>query len=173
MAKKNNNSLIFIAVVVVLAGLLLNLSQWGKFKLAKTELVAEEQQLALAEMRLNAMKDLDSQKEKMEADAAMLGQLLPGTALENELLVDLQSGADLSDMKFVQIRFGDRVAKEGFTEMPLSVVFTGNYYKLLHFLEYLSVYERAVRVDELRLDISQDNKNEAMINIRASAFYAQ
>lgn len=173
MAKNNKTFLVLLAVVVVVVGILLNLQQWGRMSQAKADLAAEKQQLTLLETRLNALMALDAKKESMEADLAVLSQLMPGAALESELIVDLQSGADLSDMKLVQVRFGDRVEHEGYTEMPVMMVLSGTYYEVLHFLDYLSVYERAVRVDELRLDTGQENKDEMMVSIRLSAFYAQ
>jgi Tfp pilus assembly protein PilO len=72
-------------------------------------------------------------------------------------------------MGFVQIRFGERVEKEGFMEMPMNVQFEGAYHELLYFLDYLQVYERAVRIDELRVDEADDTM---MVSVRASTFYS-
>lgn len=172
--KKDHGStvLILLFVVVFAVGLMLILMQFNALNEGKARLVEEEQQLALAQTRLQSMIQLKAQSEEMEEKLELLTQLLPGTSAEDDLIVDLQSGADLSDMGLLQIRFGERMSNEGYEEMPLNLVFEGNYHEVLHLLDYLNAYERAIRVDELRMDLPQAEGTEMSVNLRVSAFYA-
>jgi type IV pilus assembly protein PilO len=156
-------------VVLLVAGLFFNYMQFLQYW-QETDLLAQEKQaLDAVNDRLLAMVELKKQNAQMEADLEILSQLLPVNPLEDQLIVDFQSGADLSDMKLVQVRYGERIEHEGFVEMPVNILFEGNYHELLHFLDYLQVYERAVRVDELRMDELEDKMS---VSIQASAFYA-
>jgi Tfp pilus assembly protein PilO len=170
MADKKGSALtVLVLVVLLVAGLAANYLQWGNFQEANARLAEEELLLLVAQTRLNSLKELEKKVPQMEADLEVLGALLPAGPQEDKFLLDLQSGSDLSDMKFMQIRFGERVVGDGFVEMPVSAQFEGTYHELLYFLDYLQVYERAVRIDELRVDEAEDGM---MVSVQASAFYA-
>ena len=115
------------------------------------------------------MKKLQEQRDQLEADLELLTQLLPDQAGEDKLLVDLQSGADQAKWTFTG-SFSDRVTNQGYVGMPMQLQLNGTYHELLYFLDYLEFYDRALRIDELRVDESEENG--LSINIRASAFYA-
>ncbi|EEG78352.1 type 4a pilus biogenesis protein PilO [Dethiobacter alkaliphilus] len=171
MSKQNGNILKYVLVgILVVAGILLNLMQWNTLREEQAVKEDEEQQLELAETRLASMQALAERSDEMEEELELLSQLLPEEPAEDQLILDLQSGADLSDMNFNQVRFGERRDNDGYVEMPLSLVFAGDYHELLHFLDYLQVYERAVRIDELRIDGNDEDANT--VNIQASTFYA-
>ena len=172
MTAKKSPWLTLFLIVVIFVGVLVNVMQWSDLKSERELLKQEEQSLALARTRLTAMVELDKQKGQMEADLVVLGRLLPEAPSEDKLMVDLQSGADLASMEFVQVRFGERVSGEGYMEMPLTMLFNGTYHELLHFLDYLQVYERAVRIDELRVDAGTADSTDMTVSIKASSFYA-
>lgn len=169
MGQKKNPLLTLVLVVVVIAGLSLCYMQFNDYRFEKNRLVQEEQLLLVTQTRLAAVQNLSKQRGQLEADLELLAQRLPDSAEEDQLLVDLQSGADLAHMDFAQIRFTERVPSEGYIEMPIQALFNGTYHEVLHFLDYLQVYERTLRIDELRLDEGDD---EMTISLRASAFYA-
>ena len=126
--KKKGSTVLFLLFILAFGvGLMLILMQFNELREGRALLANEEQQLALAQSRLQAMIQLKAQNEEMKEKLELLGQLLPETPAEDKLIVDLQSGADLSDMSLLQIRFGERISKEGYQEMPLSLVFEGNY----------------------------------------------
>lgn len=162
--------LTLVVVVVVLAGAFLYYQQFNNYRLERETLAQEEQALTAAQTRLAAVKKLQEQRDQLEADLELLTQLLPDQAGEDKLLVDLQSGADQAKMDFLQIRFSDRVTNQGYVGMPMQLQLNGTYHELLYFLDYLEFYDRALRIDELRVDESEENG--LSINIRASAFYA-
>lgn len=159
-----------ILVVLILAVLFLNVVQWRTLGETRARLIQGEQQLELANMRLVTLKGLDTQRNKLKSELELLSELLPAQPLEDDLILDVQSGADLSGMRLAHIRFAERkVSEDGYVEMPAQFLLEGSYHELLHFLDYLQVYERAVRLDELRVD---KNENTMTVNIMASAFYA-
>jgi len=159
-------------VALLIVGFLLNLSQWNGMQLERRRLLEEEQLLSAAKARLSGLQALERQGAKLAAEWEVVEQLLPVSARVEDLLLDLQAGADLAEMSFGEIRFDEQVnfeGAEGLVEMPMQLLFAGSYHQLMNFLDYLSLYERAIRIDELRL--SQESEGMT-VNIRASAFYA-
>ncbi|MDW7683206.1 MAG: type 4a pilus biogenesis protein PilO [Bacillota bacterium] len=172
MTKKGNSPLIILLVVVLILGAVLaNLMQWNKLREEQALVVQEEQALEVSEARLSSLRALAAKEEQMRADLELLNQMMPEEPQEDDLIRDLQSGADLSGMHFIHVRFSGRNVAEGYVEMPVDTAFDGTYHELLYFLDYLKVYERAVRINELRLDEKQDS-DDMSVNIRASMFYA-
>jgi Tfp pilus assembly protein PilO len=140
--------------------------------LERRRLLEEEQMLSAARNRLIALQALERQGAQLTADWEVVEQLLPASARVEDLLLDLQAGADLAEMNFAQIRFVEQVdveGVEGLVEMPMQLLFKGSYHQLMNFLDYLLLYERAIRIDELVLSQGTEGMT---VNMRASAFYA-
>lgn len=173
MRKNSNILLLVITSLLLVLGIALNFMQWNTLRDEKIRVEEAQQELDLAQSRLLAMMALEKNKDRLNADYDVVMGLLPSSPSEDGIIRDIQSGADLSGMHFVFIRFGERVKGEGYEEMPVSLSFEGKYHQVLHFLDYLQVYERAVRIDELRVDQSSSDAEKMMVSIVASAFYAE
>lgn len=169
MEKKQAGLLVAAFVMLLLLGSILSLSQWNGLQQERRRLLEEEQLLVAAKARLAGLQALERQAAQMAADWETVGQLLPATARVEDLLLDFQAGADLAEMSFRQIRFGEQVSSEGLVEMPMQLLFAGSYHQLLNFLDYLLLYERAIRIDELILAQGPEGMT---VNMRASAFFA-
>ena len=173
MRKNSHSLLLVITSLLLVLGMALNVMQWKTLQTEKVRVEDEQQQLGLAQSRLLGMMSLEKNKDELNADYELVVGLLPSLPSEDGIIRDIQSGADLSGMHFVFIRFGERILGEGYMEMPVNLSFEGNYHQVLHFLDYLQVYERAMRIDELRLDQSNSDDGKMMVSIVASAFYAE
>ena len=171
MATKKSPLLALGVGLLIVVGLFLNFMQFNKLRAERALLAQETQLVKVMETRLATVKALELQKPQLEADILILGQQMPGVSAEDQLIVDLQSGADLASMEFTQVRFAERVLGKGYMEMPMQMLFSGTYHEILHFLDYLQVYERALRIDELRVDEGKDATGMT-VSIKASAFYA-
>lgn len=158
--------LILLFVALLAAGYL----QYGTLQKVTALAETEELQLSQARLRLQSMKALAEREEEFKEALVVLEQLLPGTAGDERLLVDMQSAADLSALRFTVIRFGERVGSEGYYTIPLNFSFEGRFHGLLNLLEYIRVYERAVRLEEIRIALGQEAP-DVNVQIRASAFY--
>ncbi len=172
MEIKRGSLLVPALVVLLIVGFLLSLNQWNVLQLERQKLLEEEQLLSAAKARLAGLQALERQSAELAAEWEVVERLLPRSARVEDLLLDLQAGADLAEMNFGQIRFAERVNVEGATglvEMPMQILFDGSYHQLMNFLDYLSLYERAIRIDELKLSQNPDGMT---VNMGASAFYA-
>ncbi|MBS3887178.1 MAG: type 4a pilus biogenesis protein PilO [Dethiobacter sp.] len=171
--EKNLGKLLLPALVaLLLVGLFLNLSQWNGLQLERRRLLEEEQVLTAAKARLVGLQALERQSAELAADWEVVEHLLPASARVEDLLLDFQAGADLAEMSFGQIRFAEQVTvegAEGLVEIPMQLLLAGSYHQLMNFLDYLQLYERAVRIDELILSQGAEGMT---VNMRVSAFYA-
>lgn len=162
--------LIIVAVLVILALLALIVMQWNTYKQNSALVETEEMTLTQAKARLESLKKLKEREGEFREQLAVLEQMIPGEPGDAQLLVDLQSAADLSALRFASIRFGERAAAEGFTAIPVNMTFEGQYFGIINLLDYIRSYERAVRINELRLAAKSDSPG-INVNINASVFY--
>jgi len=172
LLKKQVSLMVPALALLLLAGFFLAFNQWNGLHLERRRLLEEEQMLSAARNRLIALQALERQGAQLTADWEVVEQLLPASARVEDLLLDLQAGADLAEMNFAQIRFVEQVdveGVEGLVEMPMQLLFEGSYHQLMNFLDYLLLYERAIRIDELVLSQGTEGMT---VNMRASAFYA-
>ena len=158
--------------MLIVAGLVICFLQYKNFVWAQAQLQQEEVLLAEDEVKLAALKVLQQRTEQLAKEQETLLGQLPLTAKEEQFLVYMQSAADLSGMDLIQVRFAERIEGEGYTEMPLEMTLAGTYHQLLDLLAYLEVYERAVRLQDLRAEkVSEEER--LMVILNASIFYAQ
>lgn len=162
--------LIIVAVLVILALLVLTVMQWNTYKENSFAVETEEMVLSQAKSRLESLKGLKEREGEFREQLAVLEQMMPAGAGDDQLLIDLQSAADLSALRFASIRFGELAEAEGFTAVPVNLTFEGQYFGIINLLDYIRSYERAVRINELRLTAKGDPPG-LNVNINASVFY--
>lgn len=162
--------LLAVTVLLFVAMLVTGYLQYGALQKVAAVVETEELQLGQARLKLQSMKALAEREDEFKAALVVLDQLLPRDAGDERLLVDMQSAADLSALNFSVIRFGERAKGEGFYTVPLNLSFEGRYHGLLNLLEYIRMYERAVRLEEIRIALAQEAP-DVNVQIRASAFY--
>jgi type IV pilus assembly protein PilO len=172
-AKNKRGSSVLVVLTALAAAVLLVVMylQFGALRTVKAELKAEEAQMEQTRLQLQNMKELEKQEAVMEANLEVLAQLLPDAAGDEKLLVDMQSASDLSGLSFALIRFGDGVKTEDYSVLPMDLVFEGRYHGLLNLFDFMRVYERAIRIDEVKIELSRAAPPNVVANIRASAFY--
>ncbi len=167
---------VLIAVVCVVAAAVLVLvlyGQYGRLQEARTTVNEERQALELAEARLARLEDLKEEEDVLRARAAFAEGLIPEQPSEDVLLNYLQAAANQSGIRFVQIRFQDRVQEERFVEMPLTMTFEGRYQELLSLLQKLRNGSRLVNVENVRIGQGQELFPQIRVEMAGRAFYKQ
>ncbi|MEW6244734.1 MAG: type 4a pilus biogenesis protein PilO [Bacillota bacterium] len=175
MAGKRNSKdiLVFALVGVVLLSLaLLSFRQVRALSDVKARVAEEQVLLSQTRAILEKMREAEKQAVQLESQRMLLDRLLPGEPKEDELMLQLQLWADLADMQLMQVRFGDRVKKEGYLEMPVQITLEGKYHQMLVWLGHAESSERAVRIDEIKVGAARAGPPEMLFTVRASAFYA-
>ena len=172
MQKRRPPLALLVMSLVLVAALVLCYLQLRDWQLQQETLDVEKQELQLSELRLAALQKQEQQKQRLEEELELLTQLLPDQPAEARLLVDLQAGADLSGMALLQVRYGEYVERDGFLEIPLELQLEGTYFGLMSFLDYLNLAERALRLQQLRVDENSETENLS-VYMTASVFYVQ
>ncbi len=164
--------LLVVALLVVVGLVYVGYVQLGSWQRAQSELEAEQAALFGAQQRLASLKQLAEEEETMRDDLEFMAQLMPDVLWDENVIRDMQAGADLSDLDFIIIRFSDRARRDGYTVLPLAMTFEGSYYGLLNLLEYMGAYERAMRIEELRIGPGRDAEESQLVqaNLRVNLF---
>ncbi len=162
--------LLLVSVLMVAVVLVLIYLQFGALNEKKAEAEAEALMLSQAQTKLASLRELAKRESEFNEYLAVFEQLMPAAAQDETLIVDMQSAADLSELQFKVIRFGERAENEGSNVLPMQMTFEGRFHGLLNLLEYIRVYERAVRIEEIRIVLSQEEP-DITVNLKASAFY--
>ncbi|NLN07159.1 MAG: type 4a pilus biogenesis protein PilO [Firmicutes bacterium] len=162
--------ILFVLFFLLAAASILCWLQFHDWRRQKEALAAAIQGLQASERRLAVLQEQKQEEEQLAAELVVLNRLLPDVPAEGRLLVDLQTGADLAGMAFLQIRFGEHVDRLEYMEIPLEIQLEGTYFEFLAFLDYLKLSERAMRLQEIRMDENEKKENLA-VSIKASVFY--
>ncbi|MFY9272573.1 MAG: type 4a pilus biogenesis protein PilO, partial [Thermacetogeniaceae bacterium] len=137
--------------------------------------VVEQEQITLKkeQSRLNYLIQLSKQAEELEQRKKYLAELIPPLPDEDLLITGIQGLADQSNTDFLQVRFENRIAKEGYEEMPVILTFEGRYHGLLTLLDNMQTWNRVLRINEVRVSSGRDDLPQIQAEIKAAAFYHQ
>lgn len=168
----NRSVLTVVLLAAILAVMMLAVyAQWGMIRDARADIELERAALARVEAEVRAKQELQARLPALEARLAAGFRSLPVQPDESALLAELERIGNQAGVRSLQVRFGPRVAGQGYTEMPLTIAFEGRYHGLLFFLDRLGAGERAVRVDAVNVSKGGTDPSEVNVEIRAGVFY--
>jgi Tfp pilus assembly protein PilO len=171
---RKNLLLTILAVIAIIAGIALVVLQVLNVRDLRQQ--AEEEQLALDSSRAMLAR---RQEHRENAPAyreriAVYEQMVPGEPGEEQILRYFDLLSDEYDIRVIEIRFDNREINEdpGYVRMPLTVTLEGRYQDLIGLLGHLRDSGRAVRVNDVRITLTQDPPARVRIVLTASAFYS-
>ncbi len=159
-----------LALAVILVAFLI-FNQAKALGAVRARFVEQELLLSQSEARLRSLIEISKDEAEAKERLLKFQDLVPDDPLEEKLITDLQTIADVSSMKFLLIRFGERVNKDSYIEIPMTIAFEGRYPHLLHFLPNLEEMGRAIRIEEVKIGRGRNELPEIVASIKASAFY--
>jgi len=176
MAGKNSrpNKILPPLIGVMAFALLIFLlcGQFNAYKNARAALEKEKTACRQAQLTLQDLKEAEKQAAVLKDKLEKYQRMLPGEPDEDTLISDLDTCAAEADVNLQQIHFGSRLAKDGYTEMPLDLVLEGRYHDLLTFLEAIQGEgQRAVRIDSIKMSQGREEKTLVRADITASVFF--
>lgn len=140
---------------------------------ARASVAAEQLALEQHRARLQSLIALSKKADIMQIELATCDALMPGSPQESALMRDLQHLGDTSQTSFIEISFDKRSPKAGYTEMPVTISYEGLNNGLVELLHSLQTWQRAIRIDELRVGKGSLDYPQLRADIKASAFYQQ
>ncbi len=157
-----------LLVFILLAMVFLVVNQIGALNEARNRLDDEERALRNAESGLQRLIEIRKQTSEFERYLSMLEHFMPKHAGEDSLISSLGKMAEDTGLKFAQIRFNNRMETDkGYTEIPLDLVFQGDYRSFLNLMQKIQKPQeetRALRVENLKL-------NNERLELNVTAFY--
>ncbi len=164
---------IVLGIAILACMIFLLYHQINALKEART--VVEEKQVTLQkeQSRLNYLIQLSKQADELEQRKKYLAELIPPLPNEDLLITGIQGLADQSNTDFLQVRFENRIAKDGYEEMPVILTFEGRYHGLLTLLDNMQTWNRALRINEVKVGKGRDDLPQIQAEIKAAAFYHQ
>lgn len=173
--KKQQQTVITVVLGVAILACMIFLLYHQINTLKEARAVVEQEQISLQkeESRLNYLIQLSKQADELEQRKKYLAELVPPLPNENLLITGIQGLADQSDTDFLQVRFENRIYKEGHEEMPVILTFEGRYHGLLTLLDNMQTWNRALRINEVKVTRGRDDLPQIQAEIKAAAFYHQ
>ncbi|MFO7942383.1 MAG: type 4a pilus biogenesis protein PilO [Bacillota bacterium] len=172
-----DRSVFFLIAIAVIAVLVLGFFIYRQIGIRADlleEIETEKTEVALAESRLEHLKDLAARSDEMEESLETMAKLIPDTPQEDELIVLINREAEEAEIGFMEIRFDERSESEehGYIEMPINLAFEGRYLQAIELLKALDNLERGVRIDDIKMGRGREELPVLNINVRGSVFYA-
>ena len=162
---------IVLGVAIMACMLFLLYNQTNALKEARAAAETEEKAYQSEQERLNNLIKLSKQAPALKERKARVEALIPPLPNENLLIIGIQGLADKSKTDLLQVRFEKRVAKQGYEEMPVKLTFEGRYHGLLILLDNMQNWNRALRLNEVKVSEGRDKLPQIKAEITATAFY--
>lgn len=176
MAEQKINTKDILTIVLGVAALalavLLLYNQWGSLQAARESVKEERMAVARIQDYIQEMEQAKDNIQELEDRYALVELMMPTNPDEDVLITSLRSYADATGTSFLKVNFKQRASKEGYSEMPVDLVFEGSYPELLQLLEHLQAGQRAMRVESLKVSKARMDAPVIKADINASAFYA-
>ena len=167
--------IIILAGVLLLFAIIMTVLQFNNLRALRTAVEDEEMAVMEARAVLNRRMEHRANAAEYEARIRVLEIMLPENPQEEEILRYFDNLADEYDLNVEQINFGGRVenVEAGYVRMPLTITLGGRYHNLTNFLAHLYEGGRAVRVDDVNINLAATPEFPANIRatISANAFY--
>lgn len=147
---------ILIVLVPIIVALLYYLyiysPQSGKIRALKEERAKKEGDLEKATREANRLPQLQQERDMLSIRFSEILESLPETPEMGKLFGYIASIARKYGIKVVSLTPGGSRAKEGYTEIPFELVFTGRYEKIGAFLDELEGGRRILATEKVIME---------------------
>ncbi|MTV49385.1 type 4a pilus biogenesis protein PilO [Heliobacillus mobilis] len=170
--KMNRRLIILLSSVVLIAMTFIIFYQYGELRKAREDVTREKEALTQVKQQITDLVQVKEQTEQKQAEKRWYERLIPNLPKEDQLIREVQFRVDTSGLTCKEIRFGNRIDKEGYIEMPISIVCEGRYSELIACLKGMTLLGRALRIDSLKVSKLTPESPVLRVEMMAAAFYA-
>lgn len=171
--KKNissNTLLLLLSGIVVILLIVLNFIKIKNINEVSAQIESEEAILNEQKAYLEDLKKLTLIRPELEKAHKILSVQIPKQPDEDELIEYIDKLSKKNNTSFVHIQFDKRTVNGKITEMPLQLMFSGNYTSLMKFIRSISEGERLIRIDGLHIN-REGSGGSINASITAKAFF--
>ncbi len=167
---------IIVTALLLILAIVMTVLQFTNLQDLREQVAEEEIAVTEARALLNRRLEHQANAPEYEERIRVLELLVPEAPREDQLLRYFEYLAREYDLNIQQISFGEREENEeaGYVRMPLTITIEGRYQHLINLLDHLYNGDRAVRVDNVGISLTESPEHRANIrvSITASAFYS-
>lgn len=162
--------LILLGVVSLLAvgltTLLLILPQLERLEQARAQYQQELRQVQVVEAFVRTHPDTDRYLAELDQKAAALSRGLPENVALGDYLAQLETVANISGVKLVQVKPSPPADKGGYQEIQLAVTVKGGFFQLLNFVKVLDGGPRFCAITKVSVQSQQGGlESQLAVNI--------
>ncbi|MBC9784950.1 type 4a pilus biogenesis protein PilO [Heliobacterium chlorum] len=176
MAKKsifyaNRKLVITLGPLAVMAMVYLLVYQYGSWQSSIEEKRQEQEALTLSKQSVAELIQSKEQMEQHKADQIRYVRMIPKEPKEDDLVRDIQDVVFNSGMVLKEVRFGSRIKKEGYSEIPLHIVCEGKYLGTVELIAKLTSMQRAFRIDTVNINKASPDDSLLKVELTTAAFF--
>lgn len=168
--KKQNYIIVFLSIILLVLLLFLINQQYQILEENKRNIVLQEEKTIVLEERLTKLIFIKEQLPRLQEKLGILEQLLPKNLQEQDIIRVVQEAVVGSNGKILEIRFNNIEQIKDYFQFPFQLVFEGNFYGLLQFLNNLNNQSSLISLDSFSIQVARGDNN-IRADLRVIAFY--
>ena len=169
----NNTVLLILSGVIVLLLITLTVLKINEHNELNDAISQQEASIQENQDRLINLQYLDSIKPALKYAFEALNKQVPKEPMEHQIIAQINSITLDNETDFLDIHFDERLQKNNLNEMPIKLKFSGSYTSFIKVIKYLEQGERLFRIDEIKINKSDNGLSTITAEIIASTFYGQ
>ncbi|MFA5535579.1 MAG: type 4a pilus biogenesis protein PilO [Bacillota bacterium] len=171
--KRQNIVILLVIVTLVVLSLFKFYQQFRYLDELRTDIVLTEQEISILEGRVTRLLFLKERVPDLIDRSDILTKLLPENLSEQDLIIAVQDSALGTGGRVSEIRFFDTLKGSNYYQLPLRVVFEGDYLGLLKFIRNLYDQPHLTTLQSISITNQKLAEGEGIIkaDLNATAYY--
>ena len=170
--KQQNRLILILGTALILFFLFLGFRQYQALGMLKRNIIEEENKIAILEERLTRLLLIKEQAPYLKAQLENLEQVLLQDLSEQNTLKLFQRAMIGIKGRVLETRFGDPERGQDFSKLPLRIVFEGDYYSLLDFLQNLKQELYLFNLADLSVQKTGSEEDLIRADLKIELYYA-
>jgi len=168
-----SQKLLALGALVVLIGFLYYLLLDKKYQ---DNINTLNSQLSDLKTEISKIRAIAADISRVERELALLGKKLqeavkklPNAAEVDKLLITIDELGRENGLNFTNFRPGKESAKQLYIEVPITLRFSGNFYRILRFFDEITKLPRIVTISDVTMNLQGGGTKSAIIEVNCTA----
>jgi Tfp pilus assembly protein PilO len=140
--------------------------------LIESTITAQEKELRLGQARAQSLPVVEHQVEELRSRLQRFDKKLPKKPDMDQFMRDITRVSDAASLKKVTVQPGTPKRSDLFSEMPITLNFTGDFPSVVTFLKQTEEMQRLTRVRSLAIKTKDPQKGSVEVDVSMSIYFA-